>query len=274
MHRNSLSPPVFPCAWAAAWGEDRYGLWQILKLGEVEQVFRWIEPGRFKMGMENSAQRTVTLSGFWLADTAVRQALWLAVMGGDNPSYFQDDLNNPMERVSWLDAQRFIESLNGNVADLFAQLPSEAQWEYACRAGTKTAFSFDDNITPDQVNYDGNYPYAGGKKGLYREKTVAVKALPANPWGLYEMHGNVWEWCQDVWQTDLGTVAEVDPLTEVDGDVGGDRVLRGGSWGSAGGNVCSFIRYHHRSDFHSSIIGFRLALGHTELRSSQVGGAE
>ncbi|NJA07450.1 SUMF1/EgtB/PvdO family nonheme iron enzyme [Methylococcaceae bacterium WWC4] len=92
---------------------------------------------------------------------------------------------------------------------------------YACRAGTATPFSFGANITPEQVNYDGDHPYAGGEKGLNRGKTVAVKSLSANRWGLYEMHGNVWEWCQDVWQDNLGTAAVVDPLTLPDAGTGG-----------------------------------------------------
>ncbi len=280
MYRNALSPPLFPSPWAAAWGEDRYGLWQMLKLGEVEQVFRWIEPGTFMMGSpENEPEREwmgnlqgsesehlVTLNGFWLADTAVTQAFWLAVMDGDNPSRFQDNPSNPIERVSCLDAQQFMARLNDKVAGLFAQLPSEAQWEYACRAGTTTPFSFGANITPEQVNYDGNYPYADGEKGLYREKTVPVKSLPANLWGLYEMHGNVWEWCQDVWQTELGTAAVVDPLTQADEDAGGDRVLRGGSWILDGRNVRSAIRDHFRPVNRNDRVGFRLALGHAELR--------
>ena len=270
MYRNALSPPLFPSPWAAAWGEDRFGLWQMLKLGEVEQVFRWIEPGTFMMGspkdeperepwaegIETLHQVTLT-QGFWLADTAVTQAFWLAVMNADNPSRFQDNPSNPIERVSWLDAQQFMAALNDKVAGLFAQLPSEAQWEYACRAGTTTPFSFGANITPEQVNYDGNYPYADGEKGLYREKTVPVKSLPANLWGLYEMHGNVWEWCQDSWQNNLGKVAVVDPLTQSE-EASGDRVLRGGSWLDFGRSVRSAIRSRGRPDFRDDFIGFRL----------------
>ena len=93
----------------------------------------------------------------------------------------------------------FLATLNDLVPGLAAVLPSEAQWEYACRAGTTTPFSFGETITPEQVNYNGNYPYRGGTKGLYRQETVPVGSLPANPWGLYEMHGNVWEWCAEAW---------------------------------------------------------------------------
>ncbi|OAI14084.1 MULTISPECIES: formylglycine-generating enzyme family protein [Methylomonas] len=280
MYRNQLSPPLFPCPWACEWGEDAYGLWQTLNYGGVRQVFRWIEPGNFMMGSPadeeerewsgggegTETQHQVTLTqGFWLADTTVTQAFWLAVLGGENPSGFQDSPEHPVERVSWDDARRFIEALNADVAGLSAQLPSEAQWEYACRAGTATPFSFGNNISPEQVNYDGNYPYAGAEKGVYRWKTVAVKSLPANSWGLYEMHGNLWEWCRDVWQVDLGTAAVVDPLTQGDGTTGGGRVLRGGSWNDFGGGVRSAFRFRYAPDDRDHLIGFRLALGHTEL---------
>ena len=99
--------------------------------------------------------------------------------------------------MSWHEVQSFIKRLNKLAPDGGFRLPTEAEWEYACRAGTTTAFWFGDQITPEQVNYNGNYPYAGERKGKYRNETVDVKALPCNGWGLYQMHGNVLEWCQD-----------------------------------------------------------------------------
>jgi len=255
-------------AWAKEWGADGFGLYADLSVRSVTQRFRWIEPGSFLMGSpasepersDDEVQHLVTLTkGFWLADTACTQQLWQAVMG-ENPSASQDDPRKPVERVSWLDVQHFIEVLNRDHAELNARLPSEAEWEYACRAGTETPFSFGDNISPQQVNYDGNYPYADGEKGEYREATVAVKSLPANAWGLYEMHGNVWEWCQDGWQGDLGSNDVADPLfNPLDKDV--DRVLRGGSWGNDGGYVRSAIRYWYQPDYRSYDVGCRLALG-------------
>jgi len=188
------TPPVFPNAWACEWGEDGYGLWQVLMINDARQVFRWIEPGTFLMGSPqdelereswapgSETLRSVKLTqGFWLADTAVTQALWLAVLGGDNPSSFHDRLENPVERISWDDARAFIDRLNTLIPGLSAKLPTEIQWEYACRAGTETPFSFGKNINPGQVNYNGQYPYASAGKGHYREKTVPVKSLPANP---------------------------------------------------------------------------------------------
>lgn len=263
-------------------GFDKFGLYADFEIKGITQRFRWIEPGTFLMGSpesereriaERETQHLVTLTqGFWLADTTVTQSLWQAVMG-NNPSRFSNNPNNPVERVSWNDIQDFIKKLNTLIPSLQAKLPTEAQWEYACRAGTTTPFSFGDNITPEQVNYDGNYPYAGGKKGLYREKTVPVKSLPANPWGLYEMHGNVWEWCQDVWQEKLPAL----PVKDPDGVAGGDkkagvgRVVRGGSCGNFGSSVRS--AYRGEPDVRHLILGFRLLLGHFELRSGQGGGA-
>jgi len=275
---------MFPCPWACEWGEDAYGLWQTLCYSGVRQVFRWIEPGTFLMGSPNDeperewqgdgegseTQRPVTLSqGFWLADTTVTQAFWLAVLGGENPSRFQGSPEHPVEQVSWDDAQRFIEVLNSDVSGLSAQLPSEAQWEYACRAGTSTPFSFGNNISPKQVNYNGKYPYAGAEKSVYRENTVAVKSLLANPWGLFEMHGNVWEWCQDGWRQNLGTAPVIDPLNSA----AEARVLRGGSWYGGGKDVRSAIRGRSYPGFPSLHFSFRLALGHAELRPGLAGGA-
>ena len=263
-------------------GTDDYGLYADLSIQDITQRFRWIEPGTFLMGSPESeperyddeVQHQVTLTqGFWLADTTVTQALWQTVMG-NNPSNFQDNHNNPVEKVSWNDIQDFIQKLNTLIPGLQAKLPTEAQWEYACRAGTTTPFSFGDNITPEQVNYDGNRPYANGKKGLYREKTVLIKSLPANPWGLYEMHGNVWEWCQDVWQEKLPASPVKDPESVAGDDQGAGvgRVVRGGSWNDFGGHVRSAIRLRLDPAYRFDFIGFRLALG-LELRSGQGGGA-
>ena len=135
----------------------------------------------------------VTLSqGYWLAETTVTQALWQAVMG-KNPSDFKG-LQRPVEQVSWNDCQGFIQRIEALRPGLDLRLPSEAEWEYACRTRTRTRtetpFWFGGNITPEQVNYDGNHPYAGGKKGEWRQQTVEVRALPGNAWGALS---NAWE---------------------------------------------------------------------------------
>jgi formylglycine-generating enzyme required for sulfatase activity len=264
-------------AWAHRHGLDGYGPWAEFDIparsGPVTQRLRWIPPGEFWMGSPEAeaerigdGERAETLhrvllsQGYWLADTACTQALWEAVLG-ENPSNFREDPSNPVEQVRWKDIQeKFLPALNRLLPGLEAGLPSEAQWEYACRAGTQTPFWFGEQITPEQVNYDGNYPYAGGEKGEYREKTVPVKSLPANGWGLYEMHGNVWEWCEDV-QGDDPSEAVVDPVGPQDGVEGRRRVLRGGSWISFGRSCRSASRFAGEPDARNGSFGFRLARG-------------
>ncbi len=252
--------------WADSIGRDQYGLFADLKVKGITQRFRWLEPNSFMMGAPedeserygDETQHKVNLSkGFWLADSTVTQEFWQLVMG-KNPSGFKSK-KRPVENVSWKDAQQFIKKLNKLVPELSIRLPSEAEWEYGCRAGTTTPFSFGDNITSGQVNYDSRSPYNDGKKDEYREQTVEVKTLPCNSWGLYEMHGNVLEWCQDWWQEDLGKDSVIDPQGPKKGEF---RVLRGGSWFDDGGLVRSAIRGRFLPGFRINYFGFRLARGH------------
>jgi sulfatase modifying factor 1 len=261
---HSLIPDPFPPSWVSDWGEDEYGLWIAFIYKGVRQAFRWIPPGRFMMGSphteaereDNETQHEVSLTeGYWLGDTVVTQALW-EVVTGENPSHFKGP-GRPVERVSWHDAVRFMRRLNAEQDDLGLRFPTEAEWEHGCRAGTQTPFSFGETITTDQVNYNGNYPYAGGKKGEYREETVEVKALPANSWGLYQMHGNVWEWCYD-WYGDYPTGPVTDPRGPKSGVV---RVLRGGGWDYYGRGARSARRGHVTPDDRDFDFGFRLARG-------------
>ncbi|MEQ1516417.1 MAG: formylglycine-generating enzyme family protein [Usitatibacteraceae bacterium] len=278
-------------AWVDAWGWDEFGAWLAFSLSikvpshqgfrltyidtakpdgtdpKVSQKMRWIAPGRFLMGSppieavrsdDEGPQHEVSFAeGYWLFDTACTQALWQAVMG-NNPSRFQGDGEDlPVENVSWQDAQDFIQALNHRLPGLHLCLPSEAQWEHACRAGTTTPFAFGDNITPDQVNYDGNSPYADGAEGEYRGNIVPVASLPANRWGLYEMHGNVWEWTQDTWHGSYQGAPE-DGTAWVDA-MAGPRVVRGGSWGNgARGCRCAY-RSHFVPDYRYDFLGFRCA---------------
>ena len=262
--RNGLIQIEAPSTWADDWGTDNYGHWVTFSVEGVTQKMRWIEPGAFQMGSpenepgrydDEGPQHPVTIGqGFWLFDTACTQALWKAVMG-ENPSGFKGD-DRPVENVSWNDCRDFLERLNERVPGLNLALPSEAQWEYACRAGTATPFSFGVTITPEQVNYDGNYPYAGGKKGRYRQETVPVASLPPNPWGLYEMHGNVWEWCQDHWHGNYQG-APTDGSAWLSSDAGADRVLRGGSWYGFARSVRAACRLHDPPDDRNDDSGFR-----------------
>jgi formylglycine-generating enzyme required for sulfatase activity len=243
-----------------------HGAYADLEVKGVIQRFRWMAAGEFWMGSKESEperwddegpRHRVRISrGFWLADTACSQALWLAVMG-KNPAQFKDDPQNPVEQVSWNDCRKFFQNMNALVPGLAAGFPSEAQWEYACRAGTVSPFSFGENITPEQVNYDGNNPYAGGEKGLYRAKTVPVASLPANPWGLHEMHGNVWEWCSD-WFGSYSAAPSTDPEGPPQGK---GRVLRGGSWFGGGRDVRSAFRRHDVPADRGGVIGLRVAPG-------------
>ncbi|MCP4546566.1 MAG: formylglycine-generating enzyme family protein [bacterium] len=223
---------------------------------------RWIEKGRFMMGSPESEaerwddegpQHEVTLSrGFWLADTACTQALWQAVTEED-PSHFKGP-ERPVEQVSWEDVQGFLRQLNEKIPGLELRLPTEAEWEYACRAGTRTPFWFGGNITPEQVNYQGNRPYAGGEKGL-RNETVEVKALPCNTWGLYQMHGNVREWCAD-WFGNYADGSVTDPMGP---DSGASRACRGGSWDDFARLVRAAFRYEYDPGYRYVLLGFRCA---------------
>ncbi|WP_372371360.1 formylglycine-generating enzyme family protein [Candidatus Uabimicrobium sp. HlEnr_7] len=232
------------------WGRDEYGLWMGFTYKDVYQVMRWIRPGTFMIGSPETeegryateVQHQVTISkGFWLAETACSQALWKAVIG-DNPSQFKGK-RFPVEMVSWDDCKAFTEKLNEQMTEWQCCLPTEAQWEYACRAGTTTAFSFGNRITKDQVNYS-------------EDGAVEIKSLPCNNWGLYEMHGNVFEWCSD-WYREYDISITVDPVGR---NGGTDRVIRGGCWGDSSWSVRSAYRNRSGPDFRIQDIGFRFCL--------------
>ena len=248
--------------------------------GQHTQTFRYIAPGRFLMGSPEAEtagldnqdwyegerpQHYVTISeGFWLADTACTQGFWQAIMG-ENPSRFTDKNqggpNHPVEQVSWEMIQPFLQKLLALLPDCLATLPTEAEWEYACRAGTATPFSFGDAIDAGQVNC-GNYDYGGGK-GERRGHTVAVKDLPANDWGLYQMHGNVWEWCADQprkYEIDAVADPGLHDALAVVADKDAARVLRGGGWYDFAQLARSAYRYLDLPDGLNDDSGFRLAL--------------
>jgi RNA polymerase sigma factor (sigma-70 family) len=198
--------------------------------------FVWIPPGRFMMGSpkeekdrsDNETQHKVTLTrGFYMGVHPVTQEQWQEVVG-NNPSTFQGEKNLPVNSVSWNACQEFIKKLREKDNDKKAyRLPTEAEWEYACRAGTTTPFHFGETISTEQANYCGDEVYRNGKKGGYREKTTPVGAFPANGWGLHDMHGNVLQWCQD-W---LGDYPKNDATDPQGPENGSSRVLRGGCWG-------------------------------------------
>ncbi len=194
-----------------------------------------IPRGTFWMGSpENEAERydnegpqhQVTVPSFFMGKYPLTQAQYQAIIG-NNPSYFKGN-NRPVETVSWDDAVLFCEELSQRTGKSY-RLPSEAEWEYACRAGTKTPFSFGDNITTDLVNYNGNYPYKSAPKGKYREQTTDVGTFPPNAFGLYDMHGNVWEWCEDDWHENYIN-APTNGSAWNSQSVIKYKSLRGGSW--------------------------------------------
>jgi formylglycine-generating enzyme required for sulfatase activity len=171
------------------------------------------------------------------------------------PGFPQTDAH-PVVGVSWHDAQRYLAWLSAATSKRY-RLPSEAEWEYACRAGTRTAFSFGDTISSEQANYDGSFSYNGGPRGAYRGGTTPSGMFPANPWGLYDMHGNVWEWVQDVVHDNY----EGAPLDGSAWESGGDaarRILRGGSWLYNPRYLRSALRNGFSSVLSNDIVGFRV----------------
>jgi formylglycine-generating enzyme required for sulfatase activity len=177
-------------------------------------------------GDNESPQHQVTVPSFFMGKYPLTQAQYQAIMG-HNPSYFIGN-NRPVETVSWDHAVTFCRKLSQRTGKNY-RLPSEAEWEYACRAGTKTPFSFGDNITTDLVNYNGNYPYKSAPKGKYRQQTTDVGTFPPNTFGLYDMHGNVWEWCEDDWHENYIN-APINGSAWKNRSGSNIKLLRGGSW--------------------------------------------
>ena len=173
---------------------------------------------------------------------------------GNNPSSFKgDDL--PVENISWNDCQEFCRKCTQ--LGLSVQLPMEAQWEYACRAGSTTAYSWGNSLNGDMANCDGNYPYGTKTRGNNLEKTAPVASYMPNAWGLYDMHGNVWEWCQD-WKADYPSGSVTDPTGPSSGSY---RVNRGGGWSSLAGNCRSAGRNDYVPGYRLDCFGFRLVKG-------------
>jgi formylglycine-generating enzyme len=233
--------------------------------GGVKMIFCYCPPGRFIMGShrtesenyyyhpDTDAQKEVAINlGFWMGRTEVTQGQWKAVIG-KNPSHFPGNDQRPVEQVSWHDAMAFIAKLNEIITlpgDWRFSLPTEIQWEYACRAGTKTVFHFGNSFTGKEAHLVGTYVFKGNQaypeygetSGLSSPSTVG--RYPANQWGLYDMHGNVFEWCLDKLST-------------------GDCILRGGSWysgSSFGRSGCRYVGVADEALGSHSDRGFRVAL--------------
>ena len=211
------------------------------------------EDGRFK---SESPQHEVTLQPFYMSKYPITQNQYQAVMG-KIPSSFKGE-NRPVECVSWYDAVEFCQKLSQKTGKSY-KLPSESQWEYACRAGTTTPFYFGETITSELVNYDGNYIYDNARKGKCREETTDVGIFPPNAFGLYDMHGNVWEWCADDWH-DNYEGAPTDGSAWLENDQKKNyTVLRGGSWYNYP-YICrsAYRNNNNRRDNLNINIGFRV----------------
>ncbi len=217
----------------------------------------------FKEFMEASGYRTDAEkedgSYIWDGKTWEKRAgiHWRhGVSGKERPS---DEYNHPVLHVSWNDAVAYC-SWRSIITEKQFRLPTEAEWEYACRAGTATPFSTGENITTAQANYHGHYPYNKNKAGLFRENTVAVESFEPNRWGLYNMHGNVWEWCSDWYGQNYYDECMAKGVVEnpVGPETGSGRVLRGGGWHSRARRCRSSFRNRNTPDFRDCNVGFRL----------------
>ena len=249
-----LRPDHLP--WASALGRDPHGLWADVEVKNLRQRFRYCPPGQFLMGSPKDEegryrlegpQKPVTFAqGFWLMDTPVTQELYEGLMR-ENPSIFVSP-TRPVENVGYDKAQAFVENLNSLVPGLSTHLPSEAQWEYACRAGTTTRYSWGHEWDESRANGD------------QAREMSEVRSYDPNPWGLYDMHGNVWEWCADAWH-DSHAGAQGDGSPRQAKDKKTDRVVRGGSWLSPARNCRSAARLRVHPGGRLAHLGFRLARG-------------
>jgi formylglycine-generating enzyme required for sulfatase activity len=246
------------------------------KLGnEIELHAILVNGGEFLMGSPDteeerrdseSPQHPVTVKSFFLGRYPVTQEQWRIVAKtydrvnielNPDPSKFKGD-TSPVERVSWYEAQEFCDRIAKHTKRPY-RLPTEAEWEYACRAGTKTPFYFGSTLSTELANYDGNHIYANGVEGEYRKETTPVDHFDiANAWGLCDMHGNVYEWCQDHWHQNYEGAPD-DGSAWLTKNSDNLRVRRGGSWSSYPGHCRSASRFYIYPDSRYSYLGFRLA---------------
>lgn len=200
-------------------------------------------------------QHKVCLDEFWMGIHEVTQGEWQKVMGF-NPAVFQDSPDFPVEMVSWDDAQLFIDKLNELNNTSQYRLPTEAEWEYAARAGSTTMYNTGDTISGALANFNGTFPFALNLRDEYRKTPTPVGSFPANAFGLYDMHGNVWEWCHDWYQSDY---YQKSPTQNPPGpETGQMKVLRGGSWFRYTGHIRSATRYKNKAVGQYADTGLRL----------------
>jgi formylglycine-generating enzyme required for sulfatase activity len=223
---------------------------------------------------DEGPQHRVRLPGFLMAQSPITQAQWREVAGwqereaerwgrelNPNPSHFGDQADSdqrPAENVSWHDAIEFCNRLSQRTGRDYT-LPSEAQWEYACRAGSTTPFAFGVTLSAELANYDASNTYDGGPKGEYRKETTPVGLFPANAWGLHDMHGNVWEWCLDHWHDSYeGAPSDGSAWMKPSASDVESRLLRGGSWYGTPRYCRSARRRHYQPVDADVSVGFRV----------------
>ena len=233
--------------------------------GDATMDFVWIPPGEFQMGSpmtenersdDEGPQHEVQFStGFWMCMTEVTQNQY-AQMRGVNPSKWKG-ANLPVDSVSWFDAKTFCEEVS-RLLDRRVRLPSEAEWEYACRAETTTAFHCGNQLDSSMANFDGTMPYGGGRQGMARQRTTPVGTFKPNAWGLFDMHGNLFEWCED-WDHDDYNGAPTDGGAWTD-PAGQYRILRGGSWKSNAAFCRSARRVGDEPFLKGDLFGFRVVM--------------
>lgn len=237
----------------------------------VDIVMVYIPAGEFMMGSpeaealrqsdEGPQHRVVINKGFWMGKYEVTRGQWIAVMREYRSLYWKGRNNYPVEWINWNLAQDFIKELNVKTGLKF-RLPTEAEWEYACRAGTTTPFHYGESISSDQANFNGKYPYGGAKKGVNRAATCPVGSFQPNAWGLYDMHGNVWEWCEDVYRADIYNHPELYTKNDIGNPVysgeGSFHVIRGGGWLGNSNQLRSAARASY--SYSQNYVGFRLVL--------------
>ncbi len=237
---------------------------KIIEIPSIGYKMVYILPGTFIMGSPVSAkwrqsdelQHKVTIAkGFYLGITEITQGQWCTIMGNNSARFKNCGDNCAVAKVSWEDCQEFIKKLNQKEKIDAYRLPSEAEWEYACRAGTDTPFFFGECLSTDQANYRGNLQLSGCATGKYRGEIIPVRNFPPNAWGLYDMHGNASEWCQD-WYGNYPSDSVTDPKGPLSGS---HRVCRGGGWNNSAHICRSAYRSLSRPDERNSSLGFRLA---------------
>jgi formylglycine-generating enzyme required for sulfatase activity len=227
-----------------------------------------IPAGTFQMGSlptrgnaDEQPLHFVAVRSFSMSRGPVTQAQWTAVMGKLPPCRFRaDDL--PVEQVSWNEARAFCQQLSRNTGRVF-RLPSEAEWEYGCRAGTTTPFAYGETLTTDVANYVGEHVFRHEPRGVYRHSTTPPGTFAPNAFGLFDMHGNIWEWCADSWQEDY-TSAPRDGTAHVDRRAA-HRVARGGSWHEPPDNCRSAARIRFVLEEREQYLGFRVACESADL---------